>query len=323
MRKKLTKEEFIQRANVIHTNKYLYDKVNFVNTSTKVIITCPIHGDFEQTPNKHLQGQGCKKCYRERQKFIPLSNTQEFVEKAKLVHKDKYDYSKVEYKTAKTKVIIICKEHGEFEQTPDSHLSGRGCPKCVKNYKLTQEEFIRRSKETHNNFYDYSQVKYNNIQEKVIIICPKHGKFEQRPVTHLLGCGCPKCSLHSQTILYNKLIQRYPNLDILFEVGSKTVPWLEKQRFDIYIPSLNIAVEYNGHQHYMPIKYFGGELAHQKTLEKDELKRSKCKNNNCLLLELKYDYTEKDFEKLCKQINDQVNLISNVRKEKECNEIYS
>lgn len=311
--RKITKEEFIQRASIIH-NKYLYDKINYINTSTKVIITCPIHGDFEQTPNKHLRGQGCQKCYRERQKFIPLSNTQEFIEKAKQVHGDKYDYSKVEYKTAKTKVIIICKEHGEFEQTPDNHLHGKGCPKCVKNYKLTQEEFIKRAKEIHNDFYDYSQVKYNNIQEKVTIICPKHGKFEQRPVVHLLGCGCPKCSLHSQTILYNKLVKRYSNLDILFEVGNKTVPWLKRQRFDIYIPSLNIAVEYNGHQHYMPIKYFGDELAHQKTLEKDDLKRQKCKNNDCLLLKLKYDYTDEDFNNVCKQIDDRIGLIQKCEK---------
>ena len=60
--RKITKEEFIQRASTIHNNKYLYDKVNYVNTSTKVTITCPIHGDFKQTPNNHLQGQGCQKC---------------------------------------------------------------------------------------------------------------------------------------------------------------------------------------------------------------------------------------------------------------------
>ena len=319
--RKITKEEFIQRASTIHNNKYLYNKVNYVNTSTKVIITCPIHGDFEQAPTKHLQGQGCQKCYRERQKFIPLSNTQEFIEKARLVHEDKYDYSKVEYKTAKTKVIIICKEHGEFEQTPDNHLHGKGCPKCVKNYKLTQREFIRRAKEIHNDLYDYSQAKYSNIQEKVTIICPKHGEFEQRPVVHLLGCGCPKCSLHSQTILYNKLVQRYPDLNILFEIGNKTVPWLEKQRFDIYIPSLNIAIEYNGHQHYMPIKYFGGELTYQKTLEKDELKRQKCKNNDCLLLELKYNYTNEDFNNLCNQIDDRTNLIAKCEKGGKLNEL--
>lgn len=312
--RKITKDEFIQRASTVHNNKYLYDKVNYVNNSTKVTITCPIHGDFEQIPNNHLRGYGCQKCYRERQKLIFLSNTQEFIEKARLVHGDRYDYSKVEYKTAKTKIIIICKEHGEFEQTPDAHLQGKGCPKCVKNYKLTQEEFIRRAKKIHNNLYDYSQVKYNNIQEKVTIICPKHGEFEQRPVVHLLGCGCPKCSLHSQTILYNKLVQKYQNLDILFEVGNKTVPWLERQRFDIYIPSLNIDIEYNGHQHYMPIKYFGGELKFKEQLEKDELKRQKCKNNNCLLLELKYNYTDEDFNNLCNQIDNRMNLFVKCKK---------
>lgn len=187
--------------------------------------------------------------------------------------------------------------------------------------KITKEEFIQRVIIIHNNKYLYDKVNYVNTSTKVTITCPKHGEFEQRPVVHLLGCGCPKCSLHSQTILYNKLVQRYPNLDILFEVGNKTVPWLERQRFDIYIPSLNIAIEYNGHQHYMPIKYFGGELTYQKTLEKDELKRQKCKSNDCLLLELKYNYTNEDFNALCSQINDRTGLIAKCEKGGVLNEI--
>lgn len=248
--RKITREEFIQRASDIHKNKYLYNKVDYVNTSTKVIITCPIHGDFEQTPDKHLQGQGCQKCYRERQKFITLSNTQEFIEKAKNIHKNLYDYSKVDYINAKTPVIIICYKHGEFFQTPDNHLHGKGCPHC-------------KSKQ--------------------------------------------------QTDLYNKLKLSFPNEEILYEVGNRVIPWLEGQRFDIYFPKYNIAIEYNGPQHYMPIKRLGGEISYIKTLERDEEKRRKCIENNCTLFELKYDYSQQDFYDLCKAINDRTGLINTLK----------
>ena len=124
MAKRLTTEEFIQKAQEVH-GTYEYDKVVYVNSSTKVIITCQKHGDFEQTPNNHLAGQGCQICSGKAK-----SNTEDFVQKAKKVHGTKYGYDKVVYKTNKTKVIITCQKHGNFEQTPNSHLKGAGCPTC-------------------------------------------------------------------------------------------------------------------------------------------------------------------------------------------------
>ena len=121
-------------------------------------------------------------------------NTQEFIEKAKKIHGDKYDYSKVEYVNSHTKVCIICPEHGEFWQAPRHHLKGSGCPNCAGKIRLTTEEFIRRAKEVHGNRYDYSKVKYVNTRRKVCIICPKHGEFWQIPLHHLKGSGCPNCA---------------------------------------------------------------------------------------------------------------------------------
>ena len=131
-------EEFIKKAKKIHGDKYDYSKVEYVNNHTKVCIICPIHGEFWQTPNSHLNGNGCFDCSYIERGNKRSSSTEEFIEKARKIHGDKYDYSKVEYVNAWTKVCIICPKHGEFWQTPHQHLSGYGCSKC-KQSKLEKE----------------------------------------------------------------------------------------------------------------------------------------------------------------------------------------
>lgn len=179
--------------------------------------------------------------------------------------------------------------------------------------KLTQEEknqeFIRKAKLVHGDKYDYAQSVYGiNNKEKVVIICPIHGDFEQTPNIHLRGHGCPKCNLKTQDKIFKKLKELFPTEEILFEVGKDIVSWLENQRIDIYFPKYNIAIEYNGEQHYIPIKYFGGELQFEIQQYRDELKRKKCSENNCTLFEVKYNYSEEDFNNLIININ---NVIKN------------
>ena len=125
-------------------------------------------------------------------------NIEEFISKAREVHKDYYDYSKAVYCGALKKICVICPEHGEFWITPANHLSGQGCKICgiierSKKRKKSIEQFIKESKTVHGDKYDYSKVKYYNIDKKVCIICPEHGEFWQTPYHHLNGCGCPKC----------------------------------------------------------------------------------------------------------------------------------
>lgn len=302
MAKKLTTETFIQKAREVHGDKYDYSKVNYINSYTKVEIICPIHGSFWQTPGHHLHGEGCKHCHRKN-----FYTTEIFIEKAKQIHGNKYDYSKVEYKGNKIKVCIICPEHGEFWQEAHSHLQGHGCPQCAKKLisnqqRLTTEEFVNRAKNIHNNIYDYSKINYINLRTPVTIICMKHGEFQQTPEKHLLGRGCRKCKLKSQTKLFEKLKESFPNEEILFEVDKSIVPWLGLQRFDIYFPKYNIAVEYNGQQHYIPIEYFGGELKLKEQINYDSLKRQKCYKNKCFLIEVKYDYSEKDYNEMIEKI---------------------
>lgn len=188
---KISKEKFLELSKGIHGDKYDYTLVEYKNTSTKVKIICPEHGIFEKRPKHHYSGSGCKECSSNRQK-LSLS---EFIERSDEIHNNWYDYSKFEYINSRTKSTIICPKHGKFEQSPNHHLSNRGCEECWKENKfIGTEEFIRRSDKVHGDRYDYSSVNYTGALDKVIIICPKHGEFEQEASSHLRGTGCPTCS---------------------------------------------------------------------------------------------------------------------------------
>lgn len=124
--KRMTTESFTDKAHKVHCNKYTYTDTIILNNKDKVVITCPVHGNFEQKPSNHLVGKGCPKCYGN-SKFT----TNDFIQKSESMHGGKYDYSKVSYTTARSKVTIICPEHGEFQQSAFKHYSGQGCPDCA------------------------------------------------------------------------------------------------------------------------------------------------------------------------------------------------
>lgn len=206
------KKEFIEQANIVHNGKYDYSSVNYIDGKTKVCIICPEHGPFWQSPQKHLSGQGCKKCSRPNEGLT----REEFITKAKEVHGDKYDYSKVLYKNASTDVEIIChekdilgREHGSFFQTPYEHLHGKGCAKCAGRIVDT-ELFITKAKAIHGDKYDYSKVEYVNTSTPVTIICPEHGPFLQMPQDHLRGRNCPNCFRLQKDYKFN-LLQEFEN----------------------------------------------------------------------------------------------------------------
>ncbi len=186
-----TIETFIMEASALHNNKYDYSEAKYVNWQTKVIIKCSKHGNFLQTPNAHLRGDGCPDCGRERVK----RNTESFIAAAKLIHNDTYDYSGVEYIGSFTSVIIGCNKHGQFSQTPHHHLDGSKCPKCcIEDRTLTYEEFKTAANKAHNSKYTYEdQEAYTTTKEKTKIICPMHGEFNQTAGSHMTGVGCPSC----------------------------------------------------------------------------------------------------------------------------------
>lgn len=207
-RVKYTTEEYIKQAKKIHKDKYDWSKVVYVDAKTKVCIICPIHGEFWQRANNHLSGCGCLKCYNERRNLTTRMTTEEFIKKARKIHGDKFDYSKVEYINNRTKVCIICPEHGEFWQTPGHHLQGHGCPKCSDNMCLTNEEFIKRANKIHKDKYDYRDINYVNNHTPIQFCCKKHGMFLQLPTHHLKGHGCPKCAIDNSTLTLDDFIKK-------------------------------------------------------------------------------------------------------------------
>jgi len=116
--------------------------------------------------------------------------TEEFIKKSKEKHGDKYDYNISNYINRRTKIKYICPTHGIIEQYPYIHINGISCPLCFNNGKNNIKNFIQKSNEIHNNKYNYDKVVYKTAKTKVIINCPKHGDFEQKPNDHLSGYGC-------------------------------------------------------------------------------------------------------------------------------------
>lgn len=225
--------------------------------------------------------------------------TAEFIEQARAIHGDKYDYSKTDYKGAKNKVCIICNEvdefgkvHGEFQQTPDNHVNSRqGCPKCARNVPLTTQEFIAKAKLVHGNLYDYSKVNYVNYFTNVTIICQEHGEFEQLPSNHLRNEGCPKCSQSKGEKLIAAILQSM-NIEFIeqYQISIDTNINVSGKAFiDFYVPSKNTFIEFNGAQHYIPVDYFGGNVQFNKQIQRDNYIKKYCAINNIKLIEIKYN----------------------------------
>jgi Zn finger protein HypA/HybF involved in hydrogenase expression len=228
--------------------------------------------------------QGCNDCRKlGLSKFIELSN---------IKHDYRYDYSLIkEYEDNKSKVKIICKEHGVFEQRVNDHKSKSiGCPECTMDrFRLSTKDFIIRSNIIHNNKYIYSEnINFKSNKEKVKIKCEYHGIFKQRVDSHLNGQGCPSCKdSKGELVVRNYLL----NNNIEFESQKKFIDcvYQNELKFDFYLPEYNTCIEYNGKQHYIPINYFGGEKSFKYQLIRDKIKSEYCENNNIKLIIIKYD----------------------------------
>ena len=255
-----TTDIFIKKAKEIHGEKYDYSLVDYVNAKTKVEIICPLHGKFTQIPYNHLSGKGCKECghiENGRNRSITL---EKFLEKARDVHGDKYDYSKSKIENYKTKIEIICPLHGSFFQTPNNHLSGKGCKECgiiftlnhiQENYSSNTEDFIEKSKILHGDTYDYSLVDYVNNSTQVEIKCEEHGSFLQSPRDHLRGHGCHTCGLLKARHFLgtSKLEEDFVNFIKSFYSGKVVTSVRDKippMKLDIFLPEFNLGIEING-----------------------------------------------------------------------------
>lgn len=197
----LNTNTFIKRVKDVHGDRYDYSVTDYINTHSNIDIVCKKHGIFKQRASDHLNGSGCPECGIESRANLARNTTESFIEKAKEVHGNKYDYSKFKYIDCKTKGIIVCSEHGEFLQKPNSHLNGSGCNKCgyeraASKSRLTVMEFIKKANHIHGEgTYNYSKFNYRGRKVKGVIICDIHGEFELEPDSHFLGTGCPDCAI--------------------------------------------------------------------------------------------------------------------------------
>lgn len=281
--KKLTKTEFINKCLLIHGEKYDYSMVEYNGGKTKVKIICEKHGVFEQLPYNHLLGKGCNVC---KPNFGDKLKLEDFIEMSNKIHKFEYDYSLVDYVNNKTKVKIICKKHGVFEQIPRGHLSGLKCATCQGNKKITKLDFIERCSIIFDNKYDYSLSEIDGTKSKTTILCPKHGEFLQAVESHLRGHGCPRCNdskgekiiswfLDKNSIKY----ETQKMFDGCFDV--------RKLRFDFYIPSINTCIEFDGKHHFEVIEFGLSKL--EDTIRKDKIKNQFCDENKIRLLRISYE----------------------------------
>lgn len=269
---------YIEECNKIHNNKFDYSLVKYDGKFNKIKIICPKHGIFLQDASSHKNGIGCFLCSSNK------SNSEEFILKANKIHNNLYDYNLVDYKNNKTKVIIICHRHGEFEQQPNNHLNGQGCEKCMRESRILPiTSFILRSNIIHNNLYDYSLVKYKSIHDKVEIICHIHGKFNQLAYCHLDGQGCPKCKSPKG----EKEILKYLNFkNIEYKFQKKILVNDTFFIYDFYLPKYNLFIEYDGEQHFMNIKFFGGIKRLSERINNDFQKDKYCLLNDINILRI-------------------------------------
>lgn len=306
-------EKFIQ----VHKDTYDYSLVEYKTTKDKVIIICKLHGEFQQSPEKHIhRKQGCPVCASFKSKNIQIKSQETVLQQFIETHGSRYDYSLVNYTGAHVKVDILCKEHGVFKQTPNSHVKGSNCPLCANQAaKDTLESFLQKLPEPFKNKYDFSKVLYIDSVTKVEVICKDHGVFKTIPRSLLRGHGCKKCAnvvvgsknklkpsdillkaniVHDNKYIYSPIIDYKSNKDLLditcpfhgifkqavvshlrgqgcptcakelyrskaekdlvkfitsfgYKVLINYRPiWLNGLEIDIYIPLLNLAIEYNG-----------------------------------------------------------------------------
>ena len=262
-REKVTTESWIARAQEKHNQTYTYDNSTYTDSTTKITITCRLHGDFSMMPGNHVNGSGCVLCGRLSAAAIKRHTPEWFTDEATKIHKAPiYDYSRVTYVDVDTLVEILCPVHGSFNQTPYNHLQGQRCPGCANRVRYTTETFIAAAVRIHGNRYNYSETKYFLAHEYVTVTCVIHGDFKQKAYAHVAGQGCGRCGqcansskaqiqwLEWMAIRYGIVIEHAENTGEFRIPGSRYLA-------DGFCRSTNTVWEYHGsHWHADPREYF-------------------------------------------------------------------
>lgn len=230
-----------------------------------------------------------------------------FVDSSNKIHDNKYDYSKSIYVNNRTNLIIICPIHGDFKKRPHTHIYRKqGCPECMKHqkskqFRKTTDEFVAEASKIHNNLYNYSKTIYgkNGYQHKVIIICEKHGEFQQLPKAHLQGQGCPVCKSSKGEIKIREFLNQN-NISFIEQYKFGDCYNNRPLPFDFYIEGKNILIEYDGKQHFSEELLFYSD----RLIENDKIKKEYCLLNGIKLISIPYW----EFDNINKVLTKELNL---------------
>jgi very-short-patch-repair endonuclease len=215
--------------------------------------------------------------------------TNEFIERAKNIHNNKYDYTNTVYITARNKVNIICPQHGIFTQRPYDHLNGCGCKKCVGLNCKTNDEFINESKKIFDDIFYYDKTNYSTSQKHVIITCKIHGDFKVTPNNHLSKKqGCSVCRESKGEKKISEILSKFNIAFIREKTFQNCVGKRRKLPFDFYLPNQNLVIEYDGIHHFEAVNAFGGENGFKTVQQNDKRKGEFLKENNINLLRIPY-----------------------------------
>ncbi|VVC05181.1 Uncharacterised protein [uncultured archaeon] len=256
-----------------------------------------IMGHLNKDPHDFLQKHGCPKCKNEATSERCRYTTEIFIKKAKKIHGNFYDYSKVNYVTEQIPVEIICPIHRSFWQQPNGHLMNEDCPKCEneknasrnrKSWQLVLSQMQKKHKEK----YTYPNIhSYINTNTPIEICCKTHGIFLQTPESHLAGQGCPRCRESKGERAIANFLEEH---GLTFKTQVKFSDCKRKRclpfDFAVYDTKGNISalIEFQGEQHYRSVKHFGGNKKYIRRLESDRIKQEYCQSHNFFLLTIPY-----------------------------------
>lgn len=272
-----TKEEFIEDARKVWGYKYDYSLVDYKGSYVEVPIIYK-NEVYYQKPTQHLSGYKCESQN--------IKNTEDFIKKCRERHGDKYDYSLVEYNGIENKIKIKYNDI-VYYQKAGAHLYSSGLVENIVK-KRTIDEFKEVSIYVHDNKYSYDKSVYVNNSTKLIITCPIHGDFEQRPVSHLQGFGCNSCSESNGEKIISKYLDKN-NISYYRQHKFENCRNTKSLPFDFYIPTIRTCIEFDGIQHYQPVSYFGGVESYEKLKINDKIKNDYCEDNYISLIRIRYD----------------------------------
>lgn len=282
--KKINQQEFLDRMDIIFGDTLLFTRSQYVNNSTGIIVTCPIHGEFSKIPSYLFNGDGCAKCRFDIRKANgeTVRAPEVFFKNVKL-RSPNLSFNNSVFKGHNDPIIVTCQKHGEFIVNEARNLlRHEQCELCSQESKINH--FINRSKEIHGDRYDYSKINSYYSKHKLTIICKKHGEFLMKPGSHLNGKGCSKCS-KSRGETYIELFLSRSGVRFVQEMIFLDCKDKKPLRFDFYLPDYNTCIEFDGYWHFNPHPSDPSQF--DKVLRRDRIKNIYCRENHINLIRIK------------------------------------